>query len=802
MKKLKIIFFILFFSSCKITFANEYEELFNADFDELLNLEVNTTSLIYLPYIKSPQAITTISSKDITKTPSRNILDFIENLSPNSMWMSHHDVPHIGIRGMIGDRNNKVLLLVNDRYMNLKAHSGVSSEIDMWDMNDIHKIEIVRGTNSANWGPSAVNGTIKITTKNALNSEGLNIGGIYNPIYNSQGLFISNGIVGENYNLYMYGSIVATKGAEGLTSFQSINNDYYGIIGEGYWQNDKPHAEFADFNYDPQLKLYSELNIGREWKIWSRFVNSGSNSYGLSTKSRQQIGYLPPPNYILYSDNYENFRENKFSHFVFSINNTQTLSEYLTVNSFISYDHQTFARRWAGYDFFPEQDSIELIDPNLVSELRDKNHLRNFTAKFAEQEILLKTIVNYNNLGDFKLAFGGELSYNFFGKPLFGDRTDFRLGDNYNIISGEDSKVFNDFTPRFDHWRNFGGVYSNGGYFVGDGWSSIAFALFSEMNYTFDKFDFLISGRLDKDTYSNYLFSPRFTSMYSFDKSNVIKFTVNHYQRMNIAEQLYVQNVLGAEPSTENIFGLDLSYTYLPNSNTLININAFYNDLDYLGWNESEKATRLIGNLKAVGIELEFDYRYEFLQFGLNHSIFSPLDITNGENVRYNPISYKNYDLNLVNDTVRFKGVGNNINNWSNHITKFKVNVNLFENQLTLGLFGQIFWNYEGANDGIDMIKNGLVTSFNQTQKMANLFSILDKYNVYGRNIRLNANINYTYSDFSFRLAAFNLLNLIGDDYSRRLVYDSGLIFSNSYYRNSFYIEPASFQFTITYNLK
>lgn len=806
-KNYQIVIILILFNVLNLN-SEALKELFEADFEELLNMEINTTSLIYMPYIKSPQVNTIINSKDITNSGARNILDIMETFVPATAWTAHHDVPHIGVRGLMGDRNNKVLLLVNDRYMNLKAHSGVSSEVDNWDMNDIYKIEFVRGTGSANWGPAAATGTIRITTKNAINSEGLNLGAIYNPTYNSKGLYISNGIVKEDFNLYLYASIVSTTGAQNSTSFQAFNNYIYGMIGEDMLKNDEVSDEFADYNNIPQIKLYSELNIGKEWKIWSRYVNSGTNSFGLTTRSAQQIGYLDD-GLALVSDNKENFKQNKFSHFVLSINNLKKLNDNIKLNSFISYDQQTFARRESGYSHFRQQDSLDYADPNLFNELQDKNHLRNYTAKFAEQEILLKSTLNFENNSGLIYAVGGELSYNYYGKPLFGDRTDFRLGDSYNIISGKDSKAFNDFVPYISHWNNYGGVNDSTGYFVGDGWSSIAVAFFGEVNYKFnDDFEILASGRIDKDTYSNILFSPRLTGIYSLNKDNVIKTSINKYQRMNIAEQLYVQKQLNVNPSNENLFGIDLIYTSLISKSSFLNISTFYNDIDIIGWNEGKQATENLGNLKTVGFEIEYELKIDDLDFNISHSFLKPISIEQSLNTQYFAYSFQDYKIDFTDnqkyprDSTYFKGIGNDITNWSNNITKFRINYSLFDKFLTLGLFGQYYWGYQGSQDGLDMIKNAVANTTFQKGNMQNLFDIMDKYNVYGSNFRLNLQVNANITDkLELRCSAFNLMNLINKKYSKRHVYDAGLIFSEAYYRNGFYLEPTSFQISLNYNL-
>lgn len=78
----------------------------------------------------------------------------------------------ITIRGFDRQFSNKLLVMIDGRTVYTPLFSGV-----FWDMNDyviedIDKIEVVRGPGGTIWGANAVNGVINIITKNAVQTQG------------------------------------------------------------------------------------------------------------------------------------------------------------------------------------------------------------------------------------------------------------------------------------------------------------------------------------------------------------------------------------------------------------------------------------------------------------------------------------------------------------------------------------------------------------------------------------------------------------------------------------------------------
>ncbi|MFK7958664.1 MAG: TonB-dependent receptor plug domain-containing protein, partial [Lysobacterales bacterium] len=73
----------------------------------------------------------------------------------------------VSIRGFSGRYTNKLLVLVDGRSVYVPSFSGVYwDELDTL-LDDIDRIEVIRGPGGTLWGPNAVNGIVNIITRNA-----------------------------------------------------------------------------------------------------------------------------------------------------------------------------------------------------------------------------------------------------------------------------------------------------------------------------------------------------------------------------------------------------------------------------------------------------------------------------------------------------------------------------------------------------------------------------------------------------------------------------------------------------------
>src|SRR5581483_10338019 len=116
---------------------------------------------------KSPVAIYVITNEDIRRSGVTTIPDALR-LAPGvevaqidaSKWS-------IGIRGFGTRLNRSVLVLIDGRSVYTPLFAGTYREVQDTLLEDVDRIEVIRGPGGTIWGPNAVNGVINIITKPA-----------------------------------------------------------------------------------------------------------------------------------------------------------------------------------------------------------------------------------------------------------------------------------------------------------------------------------------------------------------------------------------------------------------------------------------------------------------------------------------------------------------------------------------------------------------------------------------------------------------------------------------------------------
>ena len=140
--------------------------------EQLGNVEVTTVSKEPEEVWKTPAAIYVITQEDIERSGATTIPDALR-LAPgvevaridSSKWS-------IGIRGFGSRLSRDVLVLIDGRTVYTTLLAGTYWEVQNVVLEDVERIEVIRGPGGTIWGPNAVNGVINIITKNSKDTHG------------------------------------------------------------------------------------------------------------------------------------------------------------------------------------------------------------------------------------------------------------------------------------------------------------------------------------------------------------------------------------------------------------------------------------------------------------------------------------------------------------------------------------------------------------------------------------------------------------------------------------------------------
>ncbi|MGA2034494.1 MAG: TonB-dependent receptor [Thermoguttaceae bacterium] len=111
----------------------------------------------------------------------------------------------ISSRGFNGRFGNKLLVMIDGRAVYTPLFSGVYWEVQNVMLEDIQRIEVIRGPGATVWGSNAVNGVINIITKQAQSTQGVLASGGGGSYERDFGAFRYGGRTGEGVYYRAYG---------------------------------------------------------------------------------------------------------------------------------------------------------------------------------------------------------------------------------------------------------------------------------------------------------------------------------------------------------------------------------------------------------------------------------------------------------------------------------------------------------------------------------------------------------------------------------------------------------------------
>jgi len=153
------------------------DTLANLSIEELLNVEVTSVSKKKERKQDAAAAIYVLTQDDIRRSGALNIPDLLRTVPGIEVARLDANAWSITSRGFGGIFANKLLVLIDGRSVYTPLFSGVYWEHQNVVLEDVERIEVIRGPGGTLWGANAVNGVINIITKSAADTQGLLLSG-------------------------------------------------------------------------------------------------------------------------------------------------------------------------------------------------------------------------------------------------------------------------------------------------------------------------------------------------------------------------------------------------------------------------------------------------------------------------------------------------------------------------------------------------------------------------------------------------------------------------------------------------
>jgi iron complex outermembrane recepter protein len=186
-------------------------DLTQMSFEELMKVQVTSVSKRNESAHKTAAAIYVITSEDIRRSSATTIPELLRLVPGLHVAQINATQWAISARGFNGVFADKLLVLVDGRSIYSPLFSGVFWDSHDLVLQDIDRIEVIRGPGASVWGANAVNGVINIITKKATDT----LGGVTS---------VGGGVGTQRFGEVRYGSMVGEETAvRAYAKYRSID---------------------------------------------------------------------------------------------------------------------------------------------------------------------------------------------------------------------------------------------------------------------------------------------------------------------------------------------------------------------------------------------------------------------------------------------------------------------------------------------------------------------------------------------------------------------------------------------------
>jgi len=222
------------------------KDLVGMSLAELSNVEVTSVSKTPEKENEAAAAIYVITAEDIKNSGSTTIPDLLRMVPGLTVTQAGAHDWTVTSRGFNNQFSNKLLVLMDGRTMYSPLFSGVIWDTQDTMLEDIDRIEVIRGPGATLWGANAVNGVINIITKSAKDTQGgLAVATAGNEIKG----------IGSLRDGYKIGDDSYARMYVKESSYDSENSPTGGSAGDSW------HKTQAGFRSDSKLSESDTLNV-------------------------------------------------------------------------------------------------------------------------------------------------------------------------------------------------------------------------------------------------------------------------------------------------------------------------------------------------------------------------------------------------------------------------------------------------------------------------------------------------------------------------------------------------------------
>jgi iron complex outermembrane receptor protein len=183
---------------------NSSADLANESLEDLMNIRVTSVSKQEQKVSRTAAAIFVITAEDIRRSGATNIPDLLRMVPGVDVAQINANTWAISVRRFNGRYSNELLVMVDGRTVYTPTFGGVFWDVLDLPLEDIERIEVIRGPGGSVWGTNAVNGVINIITKSAAETRGAMVETADGNLDEGSGTLQYGGALGAKTNYRVY----------------------------------------------------------------------------------------------------------------------------------------------------------------------------------------------------------------------------------------------------------------------------------------------------------------------------------------------------------------------------------------------------------------------------------------------------------------------------------------------------------------------------------------------------------------------------------------------------------------------
>src|SRR6202167_3058322 len=148
------------------------KDLGDKSIEDLMNIEKTSAAKTEQKLSRTASAVFVITAEDILRSNATNIPDLLRMVPGVDVAQINANTWAVSARGFNGRFSNELLGLLDGGSVYTPTFGGVFWEGLDVPLNNMERIELVRGPGGAVWGANAVNGVINIITRKASETQG------------------------------------------------------------------------------------------------------------------------------------------------------------------------------------------------------------------------------------------------------------------------------------------------------------------------------------------------------------------------------------------------------------------------------------------------------------------------------------------------------------------------------------------------------------------------------------------------------------------------------------------------------